>query len=101
MSIHPRLLEAEKEIIVARHVVSTLQGRRDALAHELVNEALSTSHKPYEIEHGTWKCPDDMLDDGADPEPGPVSPTGRCVYLPEGDPMRDHCVFCHGPEERK
>ena len=101
MSIHPRLLEAEREIITARDVVSALQGRRDALAHELVNETLGTDHRPYEVEHGTWKCPDDMLEDGAEPKPGPVSPTGRCVYLPKDDPMRDNCLFCHGPDERK
>lgn len=87
MSVHPRLLEAEKEIASAQNVVRTLQGRRD--------------HKPYELDYGTWKCPDDMLEAGAQPEPGPVSPTGRCVYLPKDDPMRDNCLFCHGPDERK
>jgi hypothetical protein len=101
MTIHPRLLEAEQEVITAKDVVRTLQGRRDALAHDLLNEALGTNHKPYEVEHGTWKCPEDMLEGGTEPDPGPVSPTGRCVYVPKDDPMRDDCLFCHGPDERK
>lgn len=101
MSAHPRLLEADKEIRSAQDALSALKGRRDALAVELVNEALGTDHKPYELEHGSWRCPDDMLEDGEKPGPGPVSPTGRCVYLPKDDPMRDDCIFCDGPDERK
>ncbi len=101
MSVDPRLLEVERETAVARDAVTALQGRRNALAVELINEALGKDYKPYELEHGTWDCPDDMLEAGAEPSPGPVSPTGRCVYLPKEDPMRDNCLFCHGPDERK
>ncbi len=100
MSAHPRLAEADKEIRSAQDVVSALRGRRDALAVELVNEALGTDHRPYEMEHGHWLCPDDMLEEGERPRE-PVSPTGRCVYLPNKDTCRDRCIFCGGPEERK
>ena len=29
------------------------------------------------------------------------SPIGLCVYDSMKDRAHDHCVFCHGPEERK
>ena len=36
---------------------------------------------------GSWKCPD--------------SPTGVCWYCDDTDAIRDHCVFCGEPNERK
>lgn len=29
------------------------------------------------------------------------SPTGRCIYYTENDPMMDCCLFCENPLERK
>jgi len=29
------------------------------------------------------------------------SPTGKCWYCHEGDPLWDFCVFCNSPDERK
>lgn len=99
MSRHPRLKEIDDELRAIEVSTRAARGRRDELVLELINETLGTGYKSYELDHGTWDCPDGV--EVETPHAGPVSPTGKCVYLPEDDIHRDDCLFCHGPDERK
>ena len=98
-NVHPRLKDIDAEIRAANDTLSVLRGKRSEAEFQLVNEALGTDHKPYDLEHcRTWSCPDDM----GEPAPaGPSSPTGHCVFLKKEDLHRMNCLFCHGPEERQ
>jgi hypothetical protein len=67
----------------AEALVKVLQGYFPDAPHEPEASGL----KAEDVSFGYWDCSG--------------SPTGSCIYNITQDPMRDDCIFCGDPSERK
>lgn len=87
MVLEPKdaLTQVDRQIKILSTRLQGMVSMREKLADEMVNQQLKTNIR--HIDHGTWDCQD--------------SPTGRCAYNGEEDPVNDECLFCGDPDERK
>jgi hypothetical protein len=79
-----RLMGAWEEI---RAAVVDIQIREGNVLNKIVEELQGMFPDAGIIELGVWDCPN--------------SPTGMCFYDVSEDPIRDFCLVCGHPEERK
>lgn len=82
--------EKKQAIEAAREAVSNAQEFLDSLesnCEHLMMKVHDSAHCAICDNYFGWWCPD--------------SKDHQCHYNDEEDPMRDDCLFCHQPEERK
>lgn len=70
------ILNAEKELLRISFLILKKQSPEEY-----------SNLDPNNMIHGWWDCEE--------------SPTNKCIYNIENDPVRDSCLFCGEPDERK
>lgn len=79
--------EASRALYVVQQSLRTTIDVAHLVAANQVVLLLGIEVPPERLHLGGWECQD--------------SPTGRCIYNTIEDPMKDDCLICHDPSERK